>query len=57
MGRSAKVMKLGSNEEFEAALFLWFKQKREEGVAITGPIVQAKAQELHQRLNDGCGDS
>jgi hypothetical protein len=52
VGRSAKVMKLGKDEELETALFLWFKQKREEGVPITGPIVQAKAQELHQRLHD-----
>ena len=56
VGWSAKVMKLGKDEEFEAALFVWFKQKREEGVPITGPIVQAKARELHQQLNDACGD-
>ena len=48
VGWSAKVMKIGRDEEFEAALFLWFKQKWEEGVPITGPIMQAKAQELHQ---------
>ena len=45
--RSAKVMKLGKDEQLKAALFLWFKQKREEGTPITGPIVQAKARELH----------
>ena len=50
--RSAKIMKLGKDEELEAALFVWFKQKREEGVPITGPIIQAKAQDLHQRLHD-----
>ena len=32
VGRSAKIMKLGRDEELEAALFLWFKQKREEGI-------------------------
>ena len=57
VGRSAKIMKLGRDEELETALFLWFKQKREEGIPITGPIVQAKARELHQRLNDAGGDS
>ena len=41
-------MKLERDEELEAALFLWFKQKREEGI----PIVQAKVRELHQRLNE-----
>ena len=57
VGRSAKIMKLGRDEELETALFLWFKQKQEEGIPITGPIVQAKARELHQRLNDARGDS
>ena len=30
VGWSAMVMKLEKDEEFEAALFLWFKQNREE---------------------------
>ena len=34
--RPAKAMKLGADEELEAAVFLWFRQKREEGVPITG---------------------
>ena len=54
VGQSAKIMKLGRDEELETALFLWFKQKREEGIPQknTGPIVQEKARELHQWLND-----
>ena len=48
VGRSAKIMKLGRDEELEVALFWGVKQKREEGIPITGPIVQAKARELHQ---------
>ena len=56
MGRSAKVMKLGRDEEFEAALFLWFRKKLEAGVPNTGPIVQAKAWELHQQLYNAYGD-
>ena len=44
VGRSAKIMKLGRDEELEAPLFLWFKQKREEGIPITGPILQAKVE-------------
>ena len=28
--RTAKVMKLGEDEELETPMFLWFKQKREE---------------------------
>ena len=31
--------------EDEVALFLWFKQKQEEEIQITGPFVQAKARE------------
>ena len=57
VGLSAKVMKLGRDEELEASLFLWFKQKREEGIPLTRPIVQAKARQLHQRLNEVRGDS
>ena len=57
VGRSAKIMRLGRDEELDAAVFLWFKQKREEGIPITGPIVQAKARELDQRLIEVQGDS
>ena len=57
VGQSVKVAKLGRDEEFEAVLFLWFKQKQEKGVPITGPIVQVKAQRLHQQLNEVHGDS
>ena len=34
----AKVMKLGRDQELETALYLWFKQKREERVPIIAPI-------------------
>ena len=36
--RPVKTMKLGADEELEMAVFLWFKQKREEGVPITGRL-------------------
>ena len=45
-------MKLGKDEELETALYLWFKQKREDGIPITGLIVQAKAQKLHRLLDE-----
>ena len=54
--RPAKVMKLGKDEELETALYLWFKQKREEGIPITGAILQAKAREMHKRLSEARGD-
>ena len=57
-GGSVKVMKLGKDEELEIALYQWFKQKREQGVPITGPIInKAKALELHTRLEEVRGDT
>lgn len=50
MSRSAKVMKCGKDVELEKALFLWFKQKREEGMPISGPVLKAKAIDLHKQL-------
>ena len=48
---SAKIMKLGKDEHLETALYIWFKQKREEGVPITGSIIRAKALDLHRQLH------
>ena len=56
MKRSAKVMKLQKNEELETAVSLWFKQKQEEGIPITGPVLQAKPRELHKPLSEVRGD-
>ena len=36
--RPQKNMKMGRDQEFEA-LFLWFRQKREEGVPLTGTLL------------------
>ena len=33
--RPVKTMKLGKDQELEEALFVWFRQKREEGVPLT----------------------
>ena len=56
VGWLAKVTNVGRDES-EVALFRWCKQKREEGIAITGPIVQAKAREVYQHLNEARGNS
>lgn len=50
MKRPSKVMRLGKNREHDEAVFLWFKQKRAEGVPVTGPILKAKAVDLHKKL-------
>lgn len=34
--RAAKSMRMGKDQELDTAVFLWFRQKREEGVPITG---------------------
>ena len=34
--RPMKNMKMGQDEELESALFIWFRQKREEGIPLTG---------------------
>ena len=48
MSRKAKVMKLGDDDKLDPAVYLWFKQKRMEGVPISGPMLSAKAlQGLH----------
>ncbi|XP_065892463.1 tigger transposable element-derived protein 2-like [Dysidea avara] len=52
MVRPAKVMKCGKDVELEKALFIWFKQKREDGIPISGSILKAKALELHKRLQE-----
>lgn len=51
MKRPAKRLKLGKDEELEQAVFLWFKQKREKGIPISGPILQAKARDLLKKLH------
>ena len=35
----------------EQTLFLWFKQKREDGIPISGPILQTKAWDLFKKLH------
>ncbi|XP_003740155.2 tigger transposable element-derived protein 2-like [Galendromus occidentalis] len=48
--KDAKVMKTAENELLDAALFLWFLQKRHIGFPLSGPIICAKALELYPKL-------
>jgi len=48
MVREAKVMKCGKDIEFEKALFIWFKQKWEDEIPISGPMLKTKTLELHK---------
>ena len=39
MSKKAKVMKLGDDVQHDKAVYLWFKQKRMEGVPISDPVL------------------
>ncbi len=34
--RPAMALRMGKDEQLEEAVFLWFRQKREQGIPITG---------------------
>ena len=51
MSRDAKVMKLGDDQQVDQAVYIWFKQKRMEGVPISGPLLCEKVLELSKCLN------
>ena len=39
MSRSTKIVRVGEFEELDKALFIWVKQKRAQGIAVTGPLL------------------
>jgi hypothetical protein len=51
MSRKAKSMKLSVDKKLDQALYVWFRQKRMEGVPVSGPILCEKAVELSGILN------
>ncbi len=46
-----KTMKMASDSVLDDALYLWFAQKRSQGIPITGPILIAKALDLNSKIN------
>ena len=50
MKKQAKVMKLSDDRRLDQAVFLWFRQKRSEGVPKSGPLLCKKALELSRIL-------
>ena len=50
MVKKAKTMKIGRDIKLDQAVFLWFRQKRAEGLPISGPILCEKAVELSKLL-------
>ncbi len=66
MKKKAKVMKLGKDEKLDKAVYTWLRQKRMDGVPVSGPCLvrrhwtstvsyMEKKQLL--RVMDGDGDS
>ena len=47
--KKVKAMKPAKDENLEEALYIWFKQKRMEGVPISGAILK-KALQLNEKL-------
>ncbi|XP_065840186.1 jerky protein homolog-like [Oscarella lobularis] len=50
MSRPAKSMKMGINEELDDAVFMWFNQKRQQGIPVSGPLLCEKAKQLHEKM-------
>ena len=46
---TAKQIKGGNFDKLDSALYIWFRQQREKGCPITGPVLLEKASEF-QRL-------
>lgn len=48
-----KTMKTGEFEKTSSALFMWFTQLRSKGSPVSGPLLQEKAIEFHNKFKDG----
>lgn len=46
-----KTMKKAMNKEVDTALYMWFTQKRSEGVPISGDLLCAKALAFNTQMN------
>ena len=55
MKRKAKVMKLADNSQVDRALYMWFTQKRTEGIPVSGPMLCEKAMQFNSQLQGNPG--
>ena len=55
--RKVKVMKLGDDPELDKAVYIWFRQKRMEGIPISGPMLCEKAIDLYKTLHKDAKES
>ena len=47
----SKVMRLGSCDKLDQAVFVWFKQKRMQGMPVSGSLLCEKATQLAEPMN------
>ena len=48
--KKTKTMRGGKFDKLDQALYIWFRQMRDKGVPVTGPILLGKANEYHALL-------
>lgn len=49
--KKRKTMRKAANEALDMALYLWFVQKRCEGIPLSGPIIAEKALQFNAKMN------
>ena len=49
--KNRKTMKPAKFDELDRVLYEWFKQRRSEGIPISGFILREKAREFHQTID------
>ena len=48
--KTAKKVEGGVFDKLDSALYIWFRQEREKGCPVTGPILLEKASEFHRLI-------
>lgn len=51
--KNRKTMKKATNEDLDTAVYMWFVQKRSEGIPLSGPMVCEKAIFFNEKLGGG----
>ena len=48
--KMAKKVEGGVFDKLDSALYIWFRQEREKGCPVTGPILLEKASKFHRLI-------
>ena len=48
--KTCKAIRNGDFDKLDSALYIWFRQQREKGCPVTGPILMEKASEFHRLI-------